>query len=211
MEFDFLLPENNKKKLSLKQNIYRNSNEVEDKTRMEHFLCLRQDPPDSLAFRPFPGFTIADRNMLLQKMLSESHLVYKHIPVESNPSTQYARDKMKEREEENNILVDNMMRNWDIISELPFTSGTSGPIDYSSNIDVESRLRNTDHRATSLDTNRNYSTQIKNYETLFNENTNPYVSGGVREVNNAFNQTSVGFIGGRELFGESTKRKTILE
>ena len=58
---------------------------------------------------------------------------------------------------------------------------------------------------------KDYSTEIQSYEPLFREDTNPYVTGGKREVNNSFNKTSIGFTGNRELFGESTKRKTIME
>ena len=72
-------------------------------------------------------------------------------------------------------------------------------------------LKAIDYKASSIDINRDYSTQIQSFEPFFREETNPNITGGPSEVINAFNQTSIGFIDNRELFGESTKRKTAFE
>ena len=211
MEFDFLLPENNNKKISQKQNVYRNVNEIEDKPKMDHFLCIHPDPADALEFRPFPEFRVNDLDLLTENILNEAHLLYKPQQCESNPTTPRSKEKADECHAENEILLQNMARTWEIVENLPFTSGLASPLVYSANIDVESRLKAIDYKATSIDKNRDYSTQIQSFENLFNEERNPYVSGGVNDINNTFNQTSVGFIDNRQLFGESTKRKTAFE
>lgn len=218
MEFDFLLPENNKKKLSQKQHVYRNANEVGDEIMMDHFLCVHPDPADALEFRPFPEFVVKEDfvgntgvNLITEPLVNDVHVLYSPRPCESNPTTPKAKEKLEECRAENEILIKNMNRTWELVHPIPFTSGTASPLVHMANIDVESRLKKTDYAATSIDKNRNYSTNIKEYETFFRPETNKNLSGGRSEVNNTFNRTSVGFIGGRELFGISTKRKTALE
>lgn len=218
MDFDFLLPENNNKKLSQKQNIYRNVNNIEDKTRMDHFLCIHRDPPDSLEFRPFPEFRVredftggSEIDLLTEPLVNDAHLLYTPQACESNPSTPEAQEKAEECREGNEKLLKNMDRVWDLVHPPPFTTGVSSPLVYFSNIDVESRLKLIDYKASSIDKNRDYSTDIKKYDAISRPETSYLATGGRSEVNNIFNKTSVGFIDNRELFGISTKRKTALE
>jgi hypothetical protein len=221
MEFDFLLPEHNSKKLSQKQNNYRNAKEVGDKIRMDSFLCIHPDPPDALEFRPFPEFRIkedftggAEIDLLTEPLVNDAHILYEPQACESNPITPRAKEKAKECEEINDILIKNMDgngRTWKIVHPVPHTSGTASPLVYFSNIDIESRLKKIDYKASSIDKNRDYSTNIEKYGAISRPETSSLVTGGHREVNNTFNNTSVGFVGGRELFGISTKRKTAFE
>ena len=218
MEFDFLLPEHNSKKLSQKQNNYRNANDLGDVTRMDHFLCIHPDPPDALEFRPFPEFRIkedftgsSEIDLLTDPLVNDAHILYEPQACESNPKTPKEIEKAKECEEENDILIKNMDRTWELVHPPPYTTGTASPLVYFSNIDVESRLKKIDYKATSIDKNREYSTNIEKYDTISRPETSYLATRGRSEVNDTFNRTSVGFIGGRELFGISTKRKTALE
>ena len=66
-----------------------------------------------------------------------------------------------------------------------------------------------DEKVKTTYTYSNSSTKIVAISTV--NNTDSLSANYIITPNDSFNKTSIGFTGNRELFGESTKRKTIME
>ena len=218
MEFDFLLPENNENKVSLKQNKYRLAKDLNDDTLMDDFLCIRPDPINLLESRPFPDVSVdIDENNIIESFtsppdMSDPHLYLRPEQCNSNPIHQREIEHAEKCAKENEILVNNMDRQWQINPNLPYMPDVknASPIIYASNIDVESRLFRMDSAASHLK-KENYKTNINSYESAFHRETDPLLKTGKSNINSQFNNTSIGLIGDRDLFYINTKRKTLYD